>query len=364
MAKKVLYGICGIGTGHFYKQKPLIDLLLAQNWEIHFFAFESSLELCEKFYGKCASVKISKVCSPYLPTGVVYPVDYDLAAKVNDSYDVTANFRAFNAVQIQKEHPCLVISDYEPNSVALGYYLGIPVVTIDQQSKFFSTDTFPTLDRLTCINEVGRLRMFFPVAKRFACSFFPVTSTESVQIIQPFMRQEIKETKKLRATSVIEKNLVCYFSSQHLAEKSVVKLCSILDSYDGHVDVFVPDEARFSSIRFKQIKFHGYDESLFLEKLKSCEGVVSTAGHNLLSECVYLGIPVYACPLKVYEQKINAHKIQEMGMGLVASDNFENFAEFMHNVENYSKNSSKYASVLPECSLTEVYSYLESVSTN
>ena len=29
--KKILYGICGIGNGHFFRQLPIIETLLKQN---------------------------------------------------------------------------------------------------------------------------------------------------------------------------------------------------------------------------------------------------------------------------------------------------------------------------------------------
>lgn len=64
--------------------------------------------------------------------------------------------------------PDLVISDYEPVSAQYSYALRIPLVTVDQQSKYLLADSreMPTFGDLTPNEEIARLSLFFPKAYR------------------------------------------------------------------------------------------------------------------------------------------------------------------------------------------------------
>ncbi|NJL73133.1 MAG: hypothetical protein HC888_17100 [Candidatus Competibacteraceae bacterium] len=63
-----------------------------------------------------------------------------------------------------------------------------------------------------------------------------------------------------------------------------------------------------------QIYQHG--DAAFDTVLASADGIVTTAGHTLLSEAMYLGLPAYVIPLAVYEQVMNAEVIRANGFGL------------------------------------------------
>lgn len=54
----------------------------------------------------------------------------------------------------------------------------------------------------------------------------------------------------------------------------------------------------------------------FMEILRQCHGIISTAGHTLLSEAMFLCIPVYCTPLYYYEQIYNAGVIEQGQFGL------------------------------------------------
>jgi uncharacterized protein (TIGR00661 family) len=57
----------------------------------------------------------------------------------------------------------------------------------------------------------------------------------------------------------------------------------------------------------------------FLADLASARGVVASAGFSLISECLYLKKKMLLLPLAgQYEQIINAHYIQKLGLGLSA----------------------------------------------
>jgi uncharacterized protein (TIGR00661 family) len=87
--------------------------------------------------------------------------------------------------------------------------------------------------------------------------------------------------------------------------------------------------------RFASQKFfvYGFDESGesgncvfkerstegFLRDLASCRGVVASAGFSLISECLFLKKKMLVLPLAgQYEQIINGHYLEKLGLGLSA----------------------------------------------
>jgi uncharacterized protein (TIGR00661 family) len=69
----------------------------------------------------------------------------------------------------------------------------------------------------------------------------------------------------------------------------------------------------------KNLVVYAQGDAQFHAVLAACDGIVSTAGHGLLSEAMHLGIPVYAIPLPHYEQQMNASAIGANGFGVSAN---------------------------------------------
>ena len=66
----------------------------------------------------------------------------------------------------------------------------------------------------------------------------------------------------------------------------------------------------------KNILFKNPSSREFLEDLASCRYAVTNAGHNVISEALILGKPVFAFPIHLaYEQFFNAHMVKSLGYG-------------------------------------------------
>ncbi len=69
--------------------------------------------------------------------------------------------------------------------------------------------------------------------------------------------------------------------------------------------------------------FHKINDSLFLEKMSQCRGLVSTAGFESICEAMFLGKPVMMIPVSGhYEQACNAEDAFNAKGGIIA-DNFD-----------------------------------------
>jgi uncharacterized protein (TIGR00661 family) len=65
------------------------------------------------------------------------------------------------------------------------------------------------------------------------------------------------------------------------------------------------------------LTFHQLDDVLFLEKMASCKGYVSTAGFESICEAMYLGKPVMMIPVEGhFEQACNAVDGAKAGAGI------------------------------------------------
>lgn len=306
--KKVLYGICGIGNGHFFRQVPVIDHLLAHQNQILFFAYGESLKLLSR-YEFNPLVKIIEVSVPYF-IGNSEGVDFVTSEKINSQFDYSINLKALAQAQTWLGKPDLVISDYEPVSAQYGYAYSAPVVTIDQQSKFFTRSTPKSINGFNCQDEIMRLNMFFPVAHRIACSFFKVPEKNNVTIVPPLYRQSIKDIVR----NPQDNQFVVYLSAQAGFKQSLSEVIDIVKIRKEQFHIFTKEI--YTEQLPDNVWIYPHESSDFDKLLSTCSGVISTAGHNLLGECMFLNIPVYAMPIDLYEQQLNAYMLSEFCYGL------------------------------------------------
>ena len=55
--------------------------------------------------------------------------------------------------------------------------------------------------------------------------------------------------------------------------------------------------------------------------IKGCSGIISPAGHTIISEALVYGKPILAVPVKDHlEQLVNAHLIEKQGFGIACYD--------------------------------------------
>ena len=104
----------------------------------------------------------------------------------------------------------------------------------------------------------------------------------------------------------------------------------------------------------------------FIEDLRSCGGVISTAGFTLISEATYLGKPMFCIPLPTYDQKYCAKYISDHAYG--CTDGVfspDNIKAFLNNLEWYRTNMRDAQRFFDRKDpLESVVRYVESLSPN
>jgi len=347
---KLLFGVCGIGRGHIYRQLPIISHFAQKN-KIAIFTFKESFAFFSKNFNENKNVKIISVSVPWVH-GSLNGIDYNKTAQnlFNSQLDyISLNFAAMDNAVGFLGNVDLVISDYEPTSIQLAYSLNAPCITIDQQSKYF-LDGFPTRhNSLSIEEERARLRLFFPKAdKRIACSFFKHTTNKmhddhfKVQILPPVIREEITELKSQLVNNSMNSNFLVYISPYSEFVQTAKEVLSVLEKFPNSIFyLFVSKTSDFSIIKNipdnVKIFFHG--DSEFLNVISITCAAICTAGHTFISEMMFLKKPVYAIPLQTYEQQYNAKIIQDNAFGICCSKfEVEALDYFINNINKFKRN--------------------------
>jgi len=328
--KRILYGVCGIGLGHTYRQLPIIEHLAREN-RIVIFAYGKSYAFYKKRFSR-TTINVVKVAVPFY-VSAKDGIDFAATAKRNRGIDFAGvNRRAISAAQRHLGTIDLVLSDYEPISAQYAYAKNIPLVTIDQQTKYLVGKFPPTIDGKNFADEVAKLRLFFPTAtKRIVCSFFRFsTKRKDVVACPPILRKEILRLKRKPE----QNRIFIYLSSQERIAQTPRAFLNALAKQDAHFSLYAEgyEWGKLPS------NVHKPELSHFMDDLARCTGIISTAGHTLLSEAMHLGIPVYALTLDVYEQRMNAKIINDHGFG-VAKPKLDatSLATFLTSIPDYKK---------------------------
>ncbi len=345
--KRILYGISGIGNGHSNREMPIIEEL-AKDCQIMIFAHYDSLRVMTNRFGNNPNVTIVPVGLTFIvgsPTGLNFEATAKSAMNQNIKPFKTS-FEALDKVITKWGKADLVITDYEPISAQYAYAYDVPLVTIDQQSKFLYGDLPSKLGGFTYTDEVARLSMFFPkVSKRIACSFFKVSPREGaaeVMLVPPTIKQSIIDLAEKRKVEGNKVNILLYVSPVKEFTQTPREIVDCLKQNDKAIfHLFVPksDFEEYNKLRSENINIYPHGDPNFLKVMAIANGIISSAGHSLLSEAMFLSIPVYAIPVEPYEQHLNAWEIGNNGFG-VSAQNLNNIdlEVFLNNLDIYTKN--------------------------
>lgn len=319
--KKIIFGICGIGNGHTFRQLPIVEHFAQQNNQILVFAYGDSLQFYNAFSVKYPNVTVAQVANPYYK-GNAMGLDFSASAmlEVNQQAFTKINLAAMAKAQEIMGRPDLIISDYEETSAKYAYAQHAPLVTLDQQSKYLIGDFVNPLQGQSYLDEVARLNLLFPKAdKRLACSFFNVRrktpASYQVELMPPVLRDSIITMQRMLEQD--KPLIIVYLTAQEGFKQPLHEITPILSAHPhAEFHVFLPKNLQNMPMNTSNASFYHAGNPKFEEYLKRCNGIISTAGHTLLSEAMYLGIPVYAMPLALYEQQMNAAAIGDAQFGI------------------------------------------------
>ncbi len=330
---KIVLGVCGFGFGHSARERPIVEGLLERGHELILVTNDQSHEFFTRHFPLLRNARV------YVPVIHTTSHGLDFGATANDPRNAQeeAHSAFWNACGLIERHfgkPDLVISDYDMVSAQIAYLFGVPLVTLDQQSKFLGYEC-PTIDAFTPDEHRMRLGYFFPkAAARVATSFFTVNYAPvdeyPVTIIPPILGHDVKD----QIAAPLDGYVTVYLSAaSHLAQ-SLDELLALFGQFTKHHFMcFVDAEGTHLP---DNVTLRPNSRADFVESLRQSAAVISTAGHNLITEALYLQVPMFLMPFDHYEQQLNARVITDAGLGRAAAKlTSADLGEFFDNLGVY-----------------------------
>lgn len=330
---KVVLGVCGFGLGHSTRQRPILEGLLARGHDVVLVTNDQSHDFFTRNYPDVPNARV------YVPVIHANPDGIDFVATADDARNASpeanaAFWRACGLVEARFGRPDVVISDYDMVSAQLAYLFGVPLVTLDQQSKFLGFQC-PPIGEYTPYEHRMRLGFFFPKARaRIATSFFTVgyeaVDEFPVTVIPPILGHDVVGV----VAEPQERHVTVYVSAASHIQQSVPELVALFGQFPDHRFTCFVDEAVDAVPANVTVRRTSRTE--FVESLCRSSAVISTAGHNLITEALYLRVPMFLLPFAHYEQQLNARIVTEEGVGTTAAVlTRENLADFLANLDAY-----------------------------
>ena len=330
---KILIGICGIGNGHLNRQTNVISLLMNKKHEIVIATTKNNINY---FKNKFPEFKVLEISIPWIACSSK-GIDFATSLKKyqEGKIDQFSEFLKFsiNVENVFSGVPDLVITDYEPNVAQYSYAVDIPLICMEQQSKFLYLDEVK-ISNFSILEEKKRINYFFPkYSYKVISSFFPITIKEkNVKVVTPIISplSEIKHKKN---------HILVYFSPYENSGK-YKKIVRALECIPNH-NVIVYTKEKFN-INSNNITFKSYSNE-FKSDLENAYCLISTAGHQLLSESISIEVPAYLIPLSTYEQNYNAKMIEKYDLGKISNSiNAEEINQFIKEIPHYKKKIIKF----------------------
>lgn len=307
---KILYGVVGEGMGHAIRSAVVVEHLASLGHQVEIVASARAVEYLK---ARCGHVR---------PIHGLHIVTRD--QKVDEWGTLISNLRRGVAALpgqiaayfrlISEFRPELVISDFESWSYVYAKVHGVPIISLDNQ-QFIHRCEHPD-EIVGARRGAFRLARAGVKAKVPGCDRYIITSFAQAPVrkprttlVPPIVRPEI--TGATGITSAATGHLLVYqtIAGDHALEKALRDTGVEVRIYGlrGQLDA----DQREGSLLYRPFSPTG-----FVEDLATCSGVIASAGHTLMSECVALGKPMLAIPLEgQFEQYFNARYLEQLGYG-------------------------------------------------
>lgn len=304
---RIAYGVMGYGRGHAMRTMSVLPALMAEH-EVTVFAGGDAHE----------------VLAPRFPTVRIPTIGYRYNASGRHSLRQTVKQNLapmsellFGGESMQQLERALrernidvVISDSEAWTHRAAQRLALPRISFDHVGIIaYCKPHFPPDLWLHGMRDAWGYRTLMGVPERILISsFYPAEPAyPQVQMVGPILRDEVLATQPHAGDT-----LLAYFNKgEHQYLPNIDRALRLLDR---KVIVYgTPLRGEDENLEFKAPSVDG-----FVRDLAGCHAVISTAGNQLIGEALHFGKPVLALPEDAFEQRLNGHMIERMGVGMQA----------------------------------------------
>ncbi|MGQ0697974.1 MAG: glycosyltransferase family protein [Panacagrimonas sp.] len=304
---RIAWGVMGYGRGHAMRTMSVLPELMKEHEITVFTAGDAYEVLAPKF----PTVRIPMIGYRYNDRGS-HSVPKTLSANLGPMADLMFSGPGIENVEREFEDRGiqLVISDSETWTHRVAQRLKIPRISFDHVGILaYCKPHFPPDLWMLGMRDAFGYRSLMGVPDRILISSFyqAEAAYPGVRIVGPMLRDEV-----LRSKAAQNEYLLCYFNKgEHQYQPHIDRALRLLDipvviygtPYVGKVD---------------NLDFRAPSNEWFVHDLARCKAVLSTAGNQTIGEAIHFGKPILAVPENAFEQRLNAHIIERMGVGMRA----------------------------------------------
>lgn len=331
---RVLLGVCDIGNGHVNRQRCIIQELLSCNVELVLAVTETAAATLHKTFPEIPTIRVSIPWVTCDNDGVDFGDTLRrYRESKNDQFESFLEFAVKARQCFDGNPPDLVMTDYEPNVAQFAYAMDLPLICMEQHSKFLYMDT-EEIDGFTVNEGAARLRYFFPrVDHRFISTFSPIDLPQSqdLTVLSPIIR-------RLEKRDADESKVVVYFSPYGSDRRQFESVLDMLRRrHDHRFHIYTALEFRDYE-RYPQFTFKAIGDE-FVDDICTCGCIITSAGHQLISEAIELSTPLLIYSFSTYDQKYCAKVVEDYGLGqVIRRFDEEEFDAFLGNLQAFSDN--------------------------
>ena len=308
---KIIYAVAGEGFGHSSRSHLIGQRLIDAGHDCVFVGSQKSLLYLKQYFGE----RVKEIF------GLSFAF---VNGRIDKSETLKRNLLKLPEANKQndelfKKHfkpfePDLVISDFEPFSAWWAWRNRVPFISIDHEHvltlcklehagrNWFSRITASVVTECHYVGAVAYVIVnFFDAPLRI----------DSAVLAPPIIRPVVSSLKAETGEHIL------LYSSIGRGEE---QLRRVLNKFSGQKFFVYGFDA---SAEYKNCIFKKRSTEGFLADLAGARGVIASAGFSLISECMYLKKKMLLLPLAgQYEQIINAHYVQKLGLG-ISSDKLD-----------------------------------------
>ena len=299
---RIFWGVMGEGLGHVTRTLAVIEHL--RGCEVHLFSSGQALAFLRDA-GYPHAHQLEGLVFRYKGARVAQWASLRGAARF------FLRSRARNVRRILEEtdrlRPDLMITDFEPSMPIAARQRALPLLSVDNQHRFShcSVLALPLGLRWYAKLVGGYIRVALGQPRGV------IVSTFCPEYLQPTSNRVVLVPSVIRSAvatlTPTDEGFVLAYARASIRDR----LLACLEPLDRPCVVYgvAPDESR-GKLRCKPLSPD------FVRDLARCRCVVSTAGHQLISEAGYLGKPILAIPEPgQYEQYVNAFYLEKTNGG-------------------------------------------------
>jgi uncharacterized protein (TIGR00661 family) len=335
---RIAYGVMGYGRGHAMRTSAVLPSLMEEH-EVTVFAGGDAYE----------------VLAPHFPTVRIPTIGYVYNARGGHSVPRTVSrnlapmsdllLRGPGMEQVERELRDrgiqLVISDSEAWTHRAAQQLKLPRIGFDHIGVIaYCKPHFPADLWVQGMRDAWAYRTLMGEPDRILISSFYSAEPRkaTTRLVGPMLRDEVLRAR--RSTDAEGQFLLAYFNKgEHQYLPHIDRALRLLDL--PVVIYGTPYRGRHDNLDFR-----APSNEWFIHDLANCRGVLSTAGNQLIGEAIHFGKPILALPEQAFEQRLNAHLVERMGVGMRADParlTPSDIDRFLGNDDYYRSNMAEHA---------------------